>query len=450
MLRKVTDRVGVVGLGAISLAVFVAVSLVFYLGIWANLTRAKGITLYAEFANAPQLQIGDNVKVDGQNVGRVNAITSLPGNRGARVTFDVLTEKSGPIYADAGAGLRWRLLLGGAFYVEVDPGTAGRDTLSDGDTIPMDRTSTQVELEDVGEVFKGGSQRGLQTMPPELAKAFADDRVFADALDTLAAGAPTLDSGLEAVRGQILDQDLQRLVTGAATTVRNLDQPNDDLRKLVSGVGATVETTAARADDLRATFGAAPTTMHELELTLSRLEPTLRGADDLIDRLQDPADDVAPTLAALRPTLSQTSSLLQSARPLLRSLRPAVRALAGTAADGVPLIHELRPSLRRLDEIDIPYMAKKDPETGKSSTVMIGGTAAGFGGSAGQQDENGHFIRFPATGGSKNIYLPCNSTFIDPAAGAALACDSLQTALSEYLKYIPGAPGQGGDGTRKK
>lgn len=442
-MSDLKQRLGRPGLGAIGLIVGLVVTLIFYMGFFTEWTRDKGMELTVNFRAATQLQAGDKVKVQGQDAGIVKSIKCTTRCREAEVKVEVLTDKSGPIYSDATAELRWRILLGGAYYVQIDKGTPGRGELGAGDTIPIDRTRVQVELDDLSNLFQGGPQQGLQTMLPQLARAVRDEDAPARVLRTLAGGAPTIDAGLHAVRGQELDTDLRRVVSGAAATVRNLEAPNGELTTLVSGAGATVETIAARGAELRDALGVAPQTMSELELTLGRLRPTLRNANDLVDRLFEPADDVAPTLSALRPTLVDTDQLLDRARPLVFSLRPAVRALAGTAAPGVAVIDDLRPSLARLSDTILPYMAKKDPETGKSTTVMIGGTAAGFGGLAGQKDASGHVVRFPASILSENAYLPCDTVFTDPADTALLACDSFEEALSNYFEYVPGAPGQG-------
>jgi phospholipid/cholesterol/gamma-HCH transport system substrate-binding protein len=448
MIRSLAGRVGKVGLGAITLVVFVAVTLIFYLGFFQNWTREKGTKYVIDFTSSAQLQQGDPIKIDGVNSGRVDIIRSLPGDRGAQVTVEVLKD-AGPLYDDARADLRWRLLLGGAFYVQIDPGTPSHPELPAGGTIPVERTSQQVELDDLSHAFQGGSQAGLRAMPAQVAQAFALPDVPKNALQAIARNAPSIQVGLHALRGQVLDRDLRGLVKGAAETVRNLDEPNGDLTTLISGAAATVQTINRRSAELRQTLDTAPRTMQELDLTLGRLEPTLRGADRLVTTLQRSAPDVAPTLSALRPTLVNADGLLRSARPLLRALSPAVRALAAAAKDGVPLINSLRPSLRRLDSNIIPYLAKPDPETGKSTTIMIGGTAAGFGGSAGQQDSNGHFIRFPASIGSHNVYLPCDIGAIDADATKALICDDLQTAVQNYLNYVPGTPGQSTRTARK-
>jgi hypothetical protein len=52
-------------------------------------------------------------------------------------------------------------------------------------------------------------------------------------------------------------------------------------------------------------------------------------------------------------------------------------------------------------------------------------------------DQNGHFIRFPATAGSSPFYLPCQTYLGNPSAKQLVACQSLQQMLQAFLNYNP-------------
>lgn len=429
-------------LGALLLGGFLLLNAAYYLGWVHDLTTGAGTIVKARFRTAGQIHVGDNVRVDGRIEGHVKKIEALPGGRGATLTLDI-AKSAGPIYRDATVALRWRTLLGSAFYVSVDRGHANTGPLGDA-VVPTSRTRSQVELDDLTSVFRADARRGLQTLPGELRTTLEDPSVPARTLSTLADVSPAVRGGMRALRGQQPDRDLRRVVSGTAGLVRQLDAPDDGLRRLVAGAAATVTTTGDRDRDVEQILAQGPVVTSTVRATMARLQTTLTGADGLVDRLDRSASDVGPTLRALHPTLTSTGRLLTRARPLVRALRPAVSSLARTGRVGVPLLDALEPSLRRLDDTILPYLGRKDPGTGYSTTVMIGGTAAGFGGSAGQMDQNGHFIRFPATGGSKSPYLACNSSLIDPAQPKKLACDEFAKALETYLNYLPPGPGAGG------
>lgn len=431
-LRSVSTTAG---LGAALLAIVVFATVGLYSGFFDDLFRGQGRTIRAEFHSTQQLRVGDEVRLDGREEGRVTKISPAAGGRAAVVQMDV-GDGAGPIYDDARAELRWHNLLGGSFYVRIDRGSAGSGELRSG-TIPPSRTSTQVELDDITSIFVPRVQQGTKTLLHEGGRALADPDGLANATSTLGHIAPNARDALKALRGSAQEDDLRELVRTASQTVSALDAPGDDLRRLVAGASATLQTTAARDDDLRSALAQGGGTADAIRTTLGRLVPTLENADRLLGKLQPVAARVAPTLRRLRPTLVRTDSVLGTARPLLRSLRPAVSALASASTLGDPLLQALQPSIDRLEKSIIPFLAAKDPETGKSTTVMIGGTAAGFGGAAGQQDRNGHFVRFPASVGLSSVYLPCRTAITDPSQAELLACESLQDALRNYLEYLP-------------
>lgn len=437
-MASLRERHGRAALGAGALILSVLVTLFWYLGYATDLMNADGRTVRAEFAAVPQLQVGDPVRVDGRAEGQVREIDDLGGGRGARVTFDV-DDEAGPLFGDARVQLRWKNLLGGSFYLEVDRGSPRAGGL-DGQTIPRSRTVTQVEVEDVTSVFRGRALTGLLEIPDELSRALRDPAPLSLLLDAVADASPGLRQGLRGARGQVPDVDLRGMLEGTASTVTALDAPRDELRALVAGAAGTLRTTGGRAAELREVLARGPRVTELTRTTLARLDATLEVVDGLVGRLDDPADDVGPTLARLRPTLTATDALLDRARPLVRALRPSVTSLAGFGSRGLKVLQDLQPAFDDIDKVILPYLAEKDPGTGKSTAVMIGGTAAGFGGSAGQLDSNSHLIRFPASislTGSPSVYLPCTTALTNPTKQQLLVCDQLGEVFKNYLEYVP-------------
>jgi len=392
----------------------------------------------AEFRDAQQLKPGHDVRIQGIEAGTVKSVT-LEGS-GSSATAAVRMEvknSAGPLYGDARAVLRWKTVLGGTFYVDLERGSPSRGTLRG--AIPAARTARQVEVEDIVNTVKGGARRGLQALPNELAETLRDPRNPADLLDTVARNAPDMEHGVGALRGEDLDRDLRGLVADTAKTVAGLNAPNGQLRRLVEGAARTLQTTAARNLELRQTLRQAPATTTEAVGTLTRLRSTLELANPLLAKLRGPAGMVAPAFADLRPAVISADRLVRRAEPLLDQLRPATDSLAGTARRALPLVNELIPSLDRLDNTILPYLSAKDPGTTKSTAVMIGGTFTGLAsGAGGQMDANGHFIRFPATFGSAPLNsLPCQTYINNPDAAEVVACNDLQKAFSAYFGYRP-------------
>jgi len=421
--------------GIIVILAACAVFAVIYSGIFREPFAAATHTVTADFERAPQLRSGDKVRIQGRVEGSVASITSLPGSAAVRVRMDV-SQSAGPIFADAHARLAFGTLLGGLFYIDLDRGTAASGPLG-ASIISLRNTSVQVELEDVTSIFQSGALTGLQTLPGELATALSNPDAPASALHTLSAVAPSAAVALRALRGQQPGTDLPTVVDAAANTVRALDLSNDDLRTLVAGAATTLAVTGRRAAEIRAAIDAGPSVTYDMTSTFARLNRTLDLARGLVDRLKPAAPAVAPTLTELEPTLISTNTLLDHAMPIVQMLPGTFGTLGGASQQLVPLVDGVKPALTQVDRTILPYLWRKDPGTGKSTTVMIGGFAAGFGGIAAQQDANGHFIRFPASIGLSSLYVPCTSSIVDPTAARVLACDTFQQALSNYLSYLP-------------
>jgi len=437
---RLSDR----SLGTVTIILVVAFVLACFTGILYRLTHPTGERreITAEFANVQQLREGDEVRLAGIRVGAVKRIEPAQDERATRVTLEV-DEDAGPLYRDAVASVNWRLLLGSNFYVDLDRGSRQAGDLGDA-TIQARRTSGQVELEDVLSVTRGDARSGLRRLPKELADAFGDQQALPRALTALADGSGGIAQGANGLRGQDEDVDLRSMIRNVERVSRAMTSPTRDLQRLVSGAAATVQTTGARAADIRTTLAAAPGVLDRADVTLDRLRHTLTTIDPVLDRLQAPAPEVAPTLRALQPTLVGADRLLGRARPLLRSLRPAVASLAAAARDGGPLVESILPALDRLDDVILPYLGEIDPMTGKSTSVMIGGTLAGLGpGASGQKDGNGHMIRFPATAGNNSLYLPCGTFVNDPTQSQIVACKTLEESFNTLLAYDPFGPPPG-------
>jgi len=444
---------------ALGLTTLVVGALMMVLGLSGKLSQLPGSgsderEVTAAFATSQPIRSGTEVRVHGVTVGSVEDVRRDGRTRTAVVTMKV--EPDTPdLYASASASLRWRTVLGGDFYVDVDPGEASSGPL-DPSGIPARRTETQVELDDVTSIVQGGARSGLQALPGALAEALSDERVPQRAFERLADVSPDVAGGLRPLRGTVADQDLRMLIRESATTMRALDEPRDDLRRLVAGAAATFQTTAGRAAQLRRAIAAGPATLESTSRTTSRLNTTLRLVDPLLTRLRSSAADVGPTLARVRPAVVQADRLLDRAEPLVASLRPAARGLRGAATNGLPLLQQLQPSLDRIDEKILPMLSEKDAGTGKSTAVMIGGALAAVGAGTGAQvDTNGHLFAFPGTSGNSPLYtLPCQTYFSNPDAQELFACQTLGEAMKTYFSYdllgpTPGAD-PGGGGARRR
>jgi ABC-type transporter Mla subunit MlaD len=430
--------------GAAAIAIVVLLAALSYSQVFVHIAAPQhGKTVTARFGETKQLKVGDPVRVQGVKVGRVQKISLEPDERNVRVQMEV-DRKALPLYANATANAAIRNLLGGAYYVSLDRGTARAGELGSR-MIDMTRNTGQVEVDDLTSLDRGQARRGLKILPGELAKTFATPDIPAAPLEALDDNAKVIAKGVHAVRGQALDEDLKQMIRSTDATVRALDAPAASLRALVGGGAATVMTTAARGDDIRYVLAKSPEIQTRAQRTMTRLTSTLRAAEPLVASLRATAPKVAPALAALRPSIEDTDVVLRDAGPLLHSLRPTSRSLARTAAAGPSVIKGLDPSYDHLINEILPRLNKIEPETQLTAAQSVGPFFSLWGGAAGQVDTNGHFFRFPAgaSDGALSNDLPCRTYLTDPNAAQIAACESLSKMFADFANYNPLKPPPG-------
>ncbi|SFC60497.1 phospholipid/cholesterol/gamma-HCH transport system substrate-binding protein [Nocardioides terrae] len=137
-------------------------------------TGSNPMTLHVEFADVLDLVPDSAVKVDEVSVGRVKDVELVDGH--ADVTVEVRRDTKLP--ANATAQIRQTSLLGEKFVSLVAPATDPSPTrLRSGDTIPLERSGRNPEIEEVlgalSLVLNGGGVAQLKTISTELNKALA-------------------------------------------------------------------------------------------------------------------------------------------------------------------------------------------------------------------------------------------------------------------------------------
>lgn len=419
--RGALDRHVVLGLA--SIVAVVAIVVIVMGQFLPRVFSSEGDVVEAEFATTGQLREGDPVRVKGVEVGKVKEMELQPGGRSAIVRMSV-DDEGRPLYRNARAALRWRLLLGGALAVDLDPGSPSAGRL-DG-RIPVNRTQSQVELDELMTAVGGKAARGTRLILRELPEVVRDPEAPRQALHSVAETAPALGRAAHALRGR-RDGDLAALIRASARTVRAIDAPTAPVRDVVEGATATFQATARRTQDLQRTLEVAPRALRRADRTLTRLRSTLDVADPLLARLTTAAGAVAPSARQVRPLLTGADRLLRDAEPALRSLRPAVSDLAVTGREGAPLLEDLQPTLTRLDQSILPALGAKDEVSGRTSAQMIGPVLSGI--TLGRFDSEGHFFTLGVNPGPG---LGQSGALCDPfkAAEQLRVCESFVDLLT--------------------
>lgn len=379
----------------------------------------SGQIVRAEFAQANFVDDDTPVRVGGVDIGRVSSVSlDSRGNR-AVVTMRV-TDSDVVVKRDALAAIRWRTLLGGTFYIDLEPGSPSAPALGEG-VIPAAQTSTQAEFDDLNQVLEGRRRLGPRIFFREMSEAFADPVGPGRALEALSARTRTIAAGASAFRGDEAD-DLRRLVAGTSATVKALGRDTAALQGLITGMQGTFAVTARERQALGRLIELSPGALDATSVTMRRIDTTLGYLDPLVAELRPGARLLGPATREAAPALAALRAVLRDGRPLLRSLRPAFGSLQRAGRDGKPLMAGLAPTLDRLKtEID-PWLARRDPTTGIRNYEAIGPTFAAANSGASELDGEGYWLHFPTQSDTRTVVLGVpGSSSVAPASSLCSA-----------------------------
>ena len=286
------------GLGrvAVKFGAFLVVSLLLLMLLVNTMVNGLGgdtRTYDAVFADVSGLRVGDDVKVAGVRVGRVESIEV--DDDAALVEFE-LAERQ-PILETTSIVMRYQNLLGQR-YLALVQGPERGERLDDGATIPLERTNPGFDLTELLNGFRplfevlkpddvnqlatslvkvlqgeGGTVETLLQQTARLTSFIADrDEVIGDVLTNLT---PVLDNlagqGTE-LKGTV--EELRGLMTGLARDRKSIGDSIDGVSRLV---GATSELLRqARVPAVR-TIDRFRTVAHMLAVTRGQLNEALRS-----------------------------------------------------------------------------------------------------------------------------------------------------------------------------
>jgi phospholipid/cholesterol/gamma-HCH transport system substrate-binding protein len=297
------------------------------------------VTYYADFSDASAIAPGQHqeVKVAGVHVGQIGS-ASVTSNGQAKVAME-LTDTSIQIYGNATATLQAKTPLN-EMYIELDPGTPAASLLRHGAVIPVSRTQSPVEVDQILQHLGPTTQNALRVLLSETNVAMSNSSAYLpkdlqnlnltaqqltplnDALATRQKEIATLVSDLDHIGTAIGGNDarLTSVIDSAQTTLTVLADNNSALRQTLAalpGTTSAIGTSLAKVqaltgqlnpalDNLRAADATLPTALSKLNSTITTLKPTV--------------DDLGPVVADGRPLVANLKSLLDTTNPALASV----------------------------------------------------------------------------------------------------------------------------------
>ena len=259
--------------------------------VMGNLSFEARESYAAEFEDVQGLLVGDDVKIAGVTLGRVDDIEHLPGGT-AEVTFTVRDGIELP--TDSHVVVRWRDVLGLRFLY-VEPGTEAA-TAAAGHTFPLAQTRAPADL---GSLLQRLTPF-IQALDPELQnqvlEAFAEGLVGQEeeVRSIIARGAEL--TGAIASR----DEQIESLLVDAATTLEAYAQREDELRGLLDSFSEVSSTLAERNDEIEAAIVGLADGQEELHRFIdaneAEIHATIDALEDLTDVTSQHRDDLEATL----------------------------------------------------------------------------------------------------------------------------------------------------------
>ena len=166
-MRRVRER----GPGVVTSAILflIAMSIGLFFAITKEIPFRSHFELKAAFRDSNRLRVGSPVRIAGVDVGKVEEI-ERGGDSAAIVTMRIEDEGL-PLQKDATLKIRPRLFLEGNFFVDLAPGTPGTEKLRDGEVVPVQQTSTPVQIDQVLDALDRPSRDDLKVVLDEYGRA---------------------------------------------------------------------------------------------------------------------------------------------------------------------------------------------------------------------------------------------------------------------------------------
>ncbi len=406
--------------------------LIFTIGPYLAFTKHVPFTSYgyevkATFANSANIATNSPVRIAGIEVGKVVS-TERDGNA-TTVTFTV-DEAGQPIHDDAFATVRPRIFLEGNFFIELSPGSPSAPKLSSGGTIPVSRTATAVQIDEVLSALQSPVRADLSKLLESYGNALTHKPTAAEDENQLpemrgVTGAGALNGafkyGGDAGRysAQVTNaflgtetHDLSRLVTSAGRTFGALAANEKDLQGLIVNFDTFTGALADQSSNLA-------TTIHLLAPTLTVAHSSLVSLNRTLPPLRTYAIELRPAVAELPELISASKPWLAQMRPLLsgkeglglaKLLAKATPGLAGAAREGK---RNALPQLNRLSLCGSQVLIPTGNEvindrfsTGGPNYREFLYLLTDFAGAAQNYDGNGPYIRAQLPNGPKLVAEP--------------------------------------------
>lgn len=297
----------------------------------------------AIFDSANAVINGEQVKIAGVTVGKIDSLDVTPAHKAA-VILSITTPGFQDFRADAHCTIRPQSLIGEQF-VECLPtqpkpvGTPAAPPLRKIDKgpgagqylLPVKNNATPVNIDLINNVLRLPYRQRLTLIINELGSGLAGNT--AELRNVIHRANPALqetDKVLAILARE--NQTLADLTRDSDTVLGPLSRERNRVADFVVKAGVTARATAERGADLQGNLRRFPTFLRQLRPTAARL-----GAF---------ADQATPTLEVLNSRANEINGFIRELGPFARASVPAFRSLGRTAVTGTDALTVARPIIQ--------------------------------------------------------------------------------------------------------
>jgi ABC-type transporter Mla subunit MlaD len=380
-----------------------------------------GYIVRAEFRNADGLRADSSVKIAGVSAGTVSAVTVTP--RGTALATFTIDSNAAPIGAGASVQIRPTDLLG-EHYAQLNVGDLSKPQPS-GAVIPITRTGTPVQLDDILNMFNVDTRTRLRILINEMGVALAGRG--ADFNTLLSVLPPNIDQA-RILLGQVASQNatLQKLIDEGDRITAAVNGKRDDLGRLITVASSALGSVASRQAQLGATIAGAPGALTQLRIALDQVGTAAGAITPAAVNLQAAAGPLTATLRALPPFAGSVHGTLLTAR----QVAPALERLARQGQAPLTALRPTALSLQSLTAQAAPILTQLDQRAMRDLLYFVENWALALKG----RDALGHFVGAALTIDPSVIQSALDSFINNSGLGP----------LSRHPKTTSGATAPGG------
>jgi phospholipid/cholesterol/gamma-HCH transport system substrate-binding protein len=308
-----------------------------YLPSWVPGIGKDFYKVKAEFSTAQAVVPGQGQTVDIAGV-QVGDIDSVELKNGVAVVSMNIRNKYAPIYKDAHMLLRPKTGLKD-MIVELDPGTKAKGSLKEGETIPVQNTAPDVNLDEVLSALDSDTRTYLQILVNSGGQAFGKKGYTSDLRQTFKRFEPT-NRDLATITGLLSQRrrNLSRVIHNFSLLTSELGKRDNQLTQFVGSANANFKALANQDANIRQSLQLLPPTLTTARTTLLKADAFAKELGPTLQALRPTARALGPALVQTRPFLRITTPVIRDQlRPFARDVQPTTRALR-VAADNLSLV----------------------------------------------------------------------------------------------------------------